>query len=116
MSAVAKRPDGLGPHVTAVGDGEHVHRGELRCAGSRTSLDTLLLPVHTPWSTTGHLSDHVREVAPRDAYTIHDGALNDIGTAMVGGFLGERGPGVPARYRRLAPGATVRIGLSERAR
>ncbi|XKK64728.1 hypothetical protein HFP71_03300 [Streptomyces sp. ARC32] len=40
---------------------------------------------------------------------VHDGALNDVGTTMVEGFLGERGPGVPARYRRLAPGAHVRI-------
>jgi hypothetical protein len=52
----------------------------------------------------------VREVAPHDAYAVHDGALNDIGTAMVEGFLGERGPGVPARHHRLAPGTSVRIG------
>ncbi|MFE7725188.1 MBL fold metallo-hydrolase [Streptomyces anthocyanicus] len=73
-------------------------------------VGTLLLPVHAPWSTVGDLIDYVREVAPRDAYAVHDGALNDVGTAMVEGFLGERGPGVPARYRRLAPGASVRIG------
>ncbi|MFK0026215.1 hypothetical protein [Streptomyces sp. NPDC090798] len=57
---------------------------------------------------------YVREVAPHDAYAIHDGALNDIGTAMVGGFLGDRdrdrGPGVAARYHRLTSGATAQIG------
>ncbi|WP_329028162.1 MBL fold metallo-hydrolase [Streptomyces sp. NBC_01423] len=73
-------------------------------------VDTLLLPVHAPWSTVGDLLDYVREVAPRDAYAVHDGALNDIGTAMVGGLLGERGPGTPARYHRLAPGTSARIG------
>ncbi|MEV0281164.1 MBL fold metallo-hydrolase [Streptomyces sp. NPDC050610] len=73
-------------------------------------VETLLLPVHAPWSTVGHLIDYVREVAPRDAYAIHDGALNDIGTAMVGGFLGDDGPGAGARYHRLPPGATARIG------
>lgn len=73
-------------------------------------VDTLLLPVHAPWSTVGDLIDYVREVAPRDAYAVHDGALNDIGATMVEGFLGERGPGVPARYHRLTPGASVRIG------
>ncbi|KOT95417.1 beta-lactamase [Streptomyces rimosus subsp. pseudoverticillatus] len=106
------------PRVTNVGfliDGALFHPGDALTVPG-TPVDTLLLPVHAPWSTTGHLIDYVREVAPRDAYAIHDGALNDIGTAMVDGFLGERGPGVPARYRRLAPGATVRIGLSERAR
>ncbi|MEU2246936.1 MBL fold metallo-hydrolase [Streptomyces sp. NPDC019224] len=73
-------------------------------------VTTLLLPVHAPWSRVGDLLDYVREVAPRDAYAVHDGALNDIGTAMVEGFLGEHGPGVPARYHRLAPGASARIG------
>ncbi|MGW2785381.1 MBL fold metallo-hydrolase [Streptomyces populi] len=72
-------------------------------------VDTLLLPVHAPWSTVGDLIDYVREVAPRDAYAVHDGALNDIGATMVEGFLGERGPGVPARYHRPVPGTSVRI-------
>ncbi|MFI2645144.1 MBL fold metallo-hydrolase [Streptomyces sp. NPDC018610] len=74
-----------------------------------TPVDTLLLPVHAPWSTVGDLIDYVREVAPRDAYAVHDGALNDVGTAMVEGFLGERGPGVPAFYHRLTPGTSTRV-------
>ncbi|MFD7920980.1 MBL fold metallo-hydrolase [Streptomyces sp. NPDC059740] len=75
-----------------------------------TPVDTLLLPVHAPWSTVGDLIDYVREVAPRNACAVHDGALNDIGSAMVEGFLGAQGPGVPARYHRPAPGASIRIG------
>ncbi|WP_030681023.1 MBL fold metallo-hydrolase [Streptomyces rimosus] len=100
------------PRVTNVGfliDGALFHPGDALTVPG-TSVDTLLLPVHAPWSTTGRLIDYVREVAPRDAYAIHDGALNDIGTAMVGGLLGENGPGIAARYRRLAPGETVRVG------
>ncbi|MFJ3284948.1 MBL fold metallo-hydrolase [Streptomyces sp. NPDC086669] len=72
-------------------------------------VDTLLLPVHAPWSTVGDLIDYVRVVAPRDTYAVHDGALNGVGTAMVAGFLGERGPGIPTRYRRLAAGESVLI-------
>ncbi|CAG6393714.1 MBL fold metallo-hydrolase [Streptomyces cocklensis] len=72
-------------------------------------VGTLLLPVHAPWSTVGDLIDYVREVAPRDAYAVHDGALNDIGATMVEGFLGEGGPGVPARYHRLTAGMRARI-------
>ncbi|WP_445518946.1 MBL fold metallo-hydrolase [Streptomyces sp. NEAU-174] len=74
------------------------------------TVDTLLLPVHGPWSTTGQLIDYVREVAPRDAYTIHDGALNDVGNAMLGGFLGANGPGTGARCHGLAAGTSVDIG------
>ncbi|MFI0242638.1 MBL fold metallo-hydrolase [Streptomyces sp. NPDC016845] len=74
------------------------------------AVDTLLLPVHGPWSTTGQLIDYVREVSPRQTYAIHDGALNDIGTAMAGGFLGDNGPGIGAPYRRLSTGASIAIG------
>lgn len=74
------------------------------------AVDTLLLPVHGPWSTTGQLIDYVREVGPRQVYAIHDGALNDVGTAMVGGFLGDNGPVVGARYHQLPVGASITIG------
>jgi hypothetical protein len=65
-------------------------------------VGSLLLPVHGPWSATGELIDYVREVSPRQVYGIHDGALNDIGQAMVAGLLGEDGPGVGAPFARLA--------------
>ncbi|MFJ2958232.1 MBL fold metallo-hydrolase [Streptomyces sp. NPDC087270] len=74
------------------------------------AVDTLLLPVHGPWSATGQLIDYVREVAPRQVCAIHDGALNDVGVSMVGGFLGDNGPGTGARYHRLPVGASIEIG------
>ncbi|CAL9395463.1 hypothetical protein SUDANB145_01354 [Streptomyces sp. enrichment culture] len=97
------------PNVGFLVDGALFHPGDALTVPG-TPVDTLLLPVHAPWSTVGHLVDYVREVAPREAYAIHDGALNDIGTAMVGGFLGDQGPGVGTRYHRLAPGQTARVG------
>ncbi|MEW2291173.1 MBL fold metallo-hydrolase [Streptomyces sp. NPDC006743] len=75
-----------------------------------TPVDTLLLPVHGPWSTTGQLVDYVRAVAPQRTYAIHDGALNDVGTAMIAGFLGDNGPGTGAAYHRLTAGTSVEIG------
>ncbi|MBA9050350.1 MBL fold metallo-hydrolase [Streptomyces griseofuscus] len=144
-SSVAKRLDGLGTRVVALGDGDAItaegfdirvhgawhavihpdvpripnigflvdetlfHPGDALTVPG-TPVGTLLLPVHAPWSTVGDLIDYVREVAPRDAYAVHDGALNDVGTAMVEGFLGRQGPGVPAAYRRLTPGASTHIG------
>lgn len=65
-------------------------------------IATLLLPVHAPWSRMSDLIDWVREVSPVRAFAVHDGALNPTGIAMVGGFLGEHGPGIGAQYRRLA--------------
>jgi L-ascorbate metabolism protein UlaG (beta-lactamase superfamily) len=70
---------------------------------------TLLLPVHAPWSKTAELIDYVRAVHADQAFAVHDGALNDIGLGMVGGLLGERGPGTPTPYSRLAPGDSVEL-------
>ncbi|WP_371534872.1 MBL fold metallo-hydrolase [Streptomyces sp. NBC_00466] len=100
------------PRVTNIGfliDGTVFHPGDALTVPNQPGLGTLLLPVHAPWSTVGHLVDYVREVAPKRTYAIHDGALNDTGIAMVGGLLGEHGPGIGAPYTRLATGDTVAV-------
>ena len=70
---------------------------------------TLLVPMHAPWSRVGDLIDYVRAVHADQAFAVHDGALNDIGLGMVTGLLGERGPGTPTPFSRLAPGDTVEL-------
>jgi hypothetical protein len=52
----------------------------------------------------------VRAVAPRQSYAIHDGALNDVGTAMIDGLLGENGPGTGTLHHRLTAGASADLG------
>lgn len=96
------------PNVGFLVDGALFHPGDALTVPD-APVGTLLLPVHAPWVTVGDLIDYVREVAPRDAYAVHDGALNDVGVNMVEGFLGERGPEGPARYHRLTPGASVHM-------
>jgi L-ascorbate metabolism protein UlaG (beta-lactamase superfamily) len=66
-------------------------------------VKTLMVPVHAPWSRVSDLIDWVRTVAPERALAVHDGALNAVGIAMVGGLLGENGPGINSSYRRLEP-------------
>ncbi len=70
-------------------------------------VSTLLLPVHAPWSKTSEVIDYVRAVDADQAYAVHDGLLNDTGLGVVGGLLGERGPGTPTPYGRLAPGDSI---------
>jgi L-ascorbate metabolism protein UlaG (beta-lactamase superfamily) len=72
-------------------------------------VSTLLLPVHAPWSKVAEVIDYVRAVDADQAYAIHDGLLNDTGLGVVGGLLGERGPGTPTPYSRLAPGDAVEL-------
>jgi L-ascorbate metabolism protein UlaG (beta-lactamase superfamily) len=66
-------------------------------------VGTLLLPLHAPWSRMADLIDWVREVSPLRTVGVHDGQLNAMGVAAVGGLLGENGPGIRSPYCPLAP-------------
>jgi L-ascorbate metabolism protein UlaG (beta-lactamase superfamily) len=72
-------------------------------------VPTLLLPVHGPWSKISEVIDYVRAVDADQAYAVHDGLLNETGLGMLAGLLGERGPGTPTPYSRLAPGDSVEL-------
>ncbi|MFJ8505073.1 hypothetical protein [Streptomyces avermitilis] len=58
-------------------------------------VGTLLLPVHAPWSTVGDLIDYLREVAPRDAYAVHDGALTTSAPPWLRAFSASVVPELP---------------------
>ena len=51
----------------------------------------------------------MRAVHADQAFAVHDGLLNDVGLGLVTGLLGERGPGTPTPFSRLAPGDTVEL-------
>jgi L-ascorbate metabolism protein UlaG (beta-lactamase superfamily) len=72
-------------------------------------VSTLLVPMHAPWSKVAELIDYVRAVDADQAFAVHDGLLNDAGLGVVGGLLGERGPGTPTPFSRLAPGDAVEL-------
>ena len=99
------------PRVRNVGflvEGRVFHPGDALTV-PEVAVPTLLLPVHAPWSRTAELIDHLRAVGAERAYAVHDGLLNDTGLGVVGGLLGERGPGQPTPYSRLAPGESVEV-------
>jgi L-ascorbate metabolism protein UlaG (beta-lactamase superfamily) len=99
------------PRVRNVGflvEGTAFHPGDALTV-PEAAVPTLLLPAHAPWSKTGELIDYLREVAAERAFAIHDGLLNDTGLGLVSGLLGERGPGQPTPYARLAPGESVAL-------
>jgi Beta-lactamase superfamily domain len=72
-----------------------------------TPVATLLVPLHAPWCKASEVIDYVRAVDADQAWALHDGLLNDAGLGLMGGLLGERGPGTPTPYGRLAPGESV---------
>jgi L-ascorbate metabolism protein UlaG (beta-lactamase superfamily) len=97
------------PRVRNVGflvDGAVFHPGDALTV-PEVDVPTLLLPAHAPWSKSGELIDYLREVRADRAFGIHDALLSDLGRTGVAGLLGERGPGTPTPYARLAPGESV---------
>jgi len=99
------------PRVKNVGflvDGQVFHPGDALTVPDEP-VATLLLPVHAPWSKASEVIDYVRAVHADQAYAVHDGLLNDTGLALIGGLLGERGPGTPTPFSRLAPGDSVEL-------
>jgi L-ascorbate metabolism protein UlaG (beta-lactamase superfamily) len=99
------------PRVKNVGflvDGQVFHPGDALTVPDEP-VATLLLPLHAPWSKASEVIDYVRAVHADQAYAVHDGLLNDTGLGLMGGLLGERGPGTPTPFSRLAPGDSVEL-------
>ncbi|MGY1708946.1 MBL fold metallo-hydrolase [Geodermatophilus sp. SYSU D00758] len=96
------------PNVGFLVGGRVFHPGDALTVPSEP-VPVLLLPVHAPWSRTADVIDYVRAVDADQAFAVHDGLLNDTGLGVVGGLLGERGPGTPTPYSRLTPGDTVEL-------
>ncbi|MGY1605991.1 MULTISPECIES: MBL fold metallo-hydrolase [unclassified Geodermatophilus] len=99
------------PRVRNVGflvGGQVFHPGDALTVPG-TPVPILLLPLHAPWSKAAEVIDYVRAVGADQAYAVHDGLLNDAGLGLVGSLLGERGPGTPTPYARLAPGESVEL-------
>ncbi|RKN37224.1 MBL fold metallo-hydrolase [Streptomyces hoynatensis] len=100
------------PRITNVGylvDGALFHPGDAFTHPGR-EVDTLLLPLQAPWNKMSEVVDYVREVAPRRAYPVHDGLINEQGHAVYGRNLGPQGAGIaPTEYAVLRPGDRVTL-------
>lgn len=99
------------PRISNIGflvDGQVFHPGDALTVPDEP-VATLLLPVHAPWSKVSEVIDYVRAVDADQAYAVHDGLMNDTGLTVVGGLLGENGPGTPTPYSRLTPGESTEL-------
>jgi L-ascorbate metabolism protein UlaG (beta-lactamase superfamily) len=99
------------PRVRNVGflvEGTVFHPGDALTV-PEVDVPTLLLPAHAPWSKASELIDYLRAVHAGRAFGVHDGLLNDTGRGLLAGLFGERGPGQPTPYARLALGESVEL-------
>ena len=89
-------------------DGNVYHPGDSFVVPTKP-VQTLLVPLHAPWSKTSEVVDFAVSVRAPKAYAVHDGLLNDFGvgftSAQVENFAGQHG----SVFERLAPVSTVSI-------
>ena len=100
------------PRIGNVGfivDGHTFHPGDAFTVPG-VPIDTLLIPTHGPWMKATELVGFVREIAPRRAYSIHDGFLNDRGLGLVDNLLRDLAERHDADIRRLPPGERIDLG------
>ena len=80
------------------------HPGDALLVPDDVQVDTLFAPIHAPWSKFSEVVDFIRAVAPRRAYALHDGLLNDNGL----GVLDRQYTALSKTdYRRLEPGTRI---------
>ena len=97
------------PNIGFLVAGQVFHPGDALTVPDEP-VATLLVPMHAPWSQDGASSSTTcGRCTPTRRSRVHDGLLNDVGLGLVTGLLGERGPGTPTPFSRLAPGDTVEL-------
>ncbi|MET7803818.1 MBL fold metallo-hydrolase [Micromonospora chersina] len=80
------------------------HPGDSLVVPDDIQVDTLFAPIHAPWSKFSEVVDFIRAVAPRRAFALHDGLLNDRGF----GVLDRQYTALTnTEYRRLEPGTRI---------
>ncbi|MBF9070222.1 MBL fold metallo-hydrolase [Streptacidiphilus fuscans] len=68
-------------------------------------VETLLLPLHAPWSKTGEVIDYARAVGAKRSLAVHDALLSvpglSVGERLVGGNVTEQ-----TLFTRVEPGTS----------
>jgi len=100
------------PVVANVGylvDDAVYHPGDSLIVPAGVQVQTLLVPVHAPWSKVAEVVDFVVSVRAPRAFQIHDGLLNEKGLAFTESHIGRVGAEHGTAFRHLAPGESVEL-------
>ena len=73
-------------------------------------VDTVLVPIHAPWSKVGEVIDFVISTRAKHTHQIHDGLLNATGLGMVEGMAGRFAGAYGGDFEHLDVGAEVELG------
>ena len=100
------------PVVANIGyllDGNVYHPGDSFVIPDGVNVQTLLVPLHAPWSKAQEVVDFVIGVRAPRAFQIHDGLLNDNGLKIVEGHVKRLGAKYGTEYRHLAARESLEV-------
>ncbi|ALE92611.1 MBL fold metallo-hydrolase [Arthrobacter alpinus] len=100
------------PVVANVGylvDGALYHPGDSLIVPAGLQVQTLLVPVHAPWSKVAEVVDFVVSVRAPRAFQIHDGLLNENGLSFTESHIARVGAEHGTDFRHLAAGESVEL-------
>jgi L-ascorbate metabolism protein UlaG (beta-lactamase superfamily) len=100
------------PVVANIGyllDNNVYHPGDSFVIPDGIAVQTLLVPLHAPWSKASEVVDFVIGVRAPRAFQIHDGLLNETGLNIVEGHVKRLGAKYGTEYRHLAAGESVEV-------
>jgi L-ascorbate metabolism protein UlaG (beta-lactamase superfamily) len=88
------------------GVGGVYHPGDSFDVPGDAQVETLLVPVSAPWLKLAEAVEFVRQVAPRRAYALHEGLLNETGLALTDRNMANLSQ---TEYARLRAGQQVEV-------
>ncbi|MBO1266896.1 MBL fold metallo-hydrolase [Arthrobacter cavernae] len=100
------------PVVANIGylvDDNVFHPGDSFVVPDGISVQTLLVPIHAPWSKVGEVVDFVVSVRAPKAFPVHDGLLNELGRGIVEGHVTRIGAKYGTQYARLGTRESVEV-------
>ena len=96
------------PNVAFLVDERVYHPGDSLIVPT-VPVETLLVPIHAPWSKTAEVVDFAVSVRASNAHQIHDGLLNDAGLQFTEAHVARIGGQHGTQYRHLAVRETVEV-------
>ena len=90
-------------------DANVYHPGDSLIVPNGVNVQTLLVPIHAPWSKVGEVVDFVICVRGPQAFSVHDGLLNEMGRGLVEGHVTRIGAKYGTAYRHLSSGDSVEV-------
>ncbi|MEP6598520.1 MAG: MBL fold metallo-hydrolase [Actinomycetota bacterium] len=102
------------PSISVIGNVSYLVAGRVYHPGDSFAVptkpvQTLLVPIHAPWSKIAEVIDFMVSVRAPQAFQIHDGLLNEAGLQVSEAHLTRIGGSYGSEFRHLSAGSSLDV-------